>query len=47
VATSLLGMAVAGVLGEWADIVPTLCLHAGGLIAAGVMILARIRKDPV
>lgn len=39
-ATSLLGMALAGVLGERLGIVPTLCLHAGGLVAAGLLVVA-------
>ncbi|MFG1706793.1 hypothetical protein ACFLIM_26745 [Nonomuraea sp. M3C6] len=38
-ATALLGMALAGVLGGIAGIVPTLCLHAGGLVAAGLLVL--------
>ncbi|NJP93019.1 MFS transporter [Nonomuraea sp. FMUSA5-5] len=38
-ATSLLGMALAGVLGERLGIVPTLCLHAAGLMAAGLLVV--------
>ncbi|MFI7699809.1 MFS transporter [Nonomuraea sp. NPDC049480] len=37
--TALMGTALAGVLGGWIGIVPTLCLHAGGLIAAGLLVL--------
>ncbi|MEU1393550.1 MULTISPECIES: MFS transporter [unclassified Nonomuraea] len=37
--TSLLGMATAGVLGEVVGIVPALCLHAAGLVTAGVLVL--------
>ncbi|NUW37852.1 MFS transporter [Nonomuraea sp. SMC257] len=42
-ATSLLGTALAGVLGERFGIVPTLCLHAGGAITAGLLVVARAR----
>ncbi|SEG30297.1 hypothetical protein SAMN05444920_102508 [Nonomuraea solani] len=38
-ATALLGMTLAGALGGSLGIVATLCLHAGGLVAAGLMIL--------
>ncbi|MEO3791518.1 MFS transporter [Nonomuraea sp. B10E15] len=38
-ATSLAGMAAAGVLGGVLGIVPTLCLHALGLAIAGAMVL--------
>ncbi|MEO3800692.1 hypothetical protein [Nonomuraea sp. B1E8] len=38
-ATSLAGMAAAGVLGGALGIVPTLCLHALGLAIAGGMVL--------
>nr|WP_269128930.1 MFS transporter [Nonomuraea sp. K271] len=38
-ATALAGMAAAGVLGGVLGIVPTLCLHALGLVAAGGMVL--------
>ncbi|WP_165975060.1 MFS transporter [Nonomuraea deserti] len=38
-ATALAGMAAAGVLGGALGIVPTLCLHALGLAAAGGMVL--------
>ncbi|MEV0622602.1 MFS transporter [Nonomuraea sp. NPDC050404] len=44
-ATSLLGMALAGVLGERLGIVATLCLHAGGLISAGVLVLVSTRDS--
>ncbi|MBN6054759.1 MFS transporter, partial [Nonomuraea sp. RK-328] len=40
-ATSLLGMALAGVLGERLGIVPTLCLHAGGAITAGLLVVVK------
>jgi Na+/melibiose symporter-like transporter len=43
-ATSLLGMALAGVLGERLGIVPTLCLHAGGLITAGLLVVAKSER---
>ncbi|MEU6710451.1 MFS transporter [Nonomuraea sp. NPDC046802] len=39
-ATALLGTALAGVLGGTLGIVATLCLHAGGLIVAGLLVLA-------
>ncbi|MGW2157836.1 MFS transporter [Nonomuraea sp. NPDC001699] len=39
--TSLLGMAAAGVLGEVVGIVPALCLHAAGLVTAGLLVLTR------
>ncbi|MFB4281638.1 MFS transporter [Nonomuraea sp. MTCD27] len=42
-ATGLLGMALAGALGDRIGIVATLCLHAGGLVAAGVLVLLRRR----
>ncbi|TDE39899.1 MFS transporter [Nonomuraea mesophila] len=38
-ATALAGMAAAGVLGGVLGIVPTLCLHALGLVTAGGMVL--------
>ncbi|MEV4574141.1 MFS transporter [Nonomuraea jabiensis] len=38
-ATALGGMALAGVLGGAAGIVPALCVHAAGLIVAGIMVL--------
>lgn len=44
-ATSLLGMMAAGVLGDRMGVVATLCLHAGGLMCAGLMSLLVIRKD--
>lgn len=40
-ATSLLGMALAGVLGDRLGIVPTLCLHAGGAITAGLLVVLK------
>jgi len=43
-ATSLLGMALAGVLGERLGIVPTLCLHAGGLVAAGLLVVVKSER---
>ncbi|MEV0595961.1 MFS transporter [Nonomuraea cavernae] len=43
-ATSLLGMALAGVLGERLGIVPTLCLHAGGLITAGLLVVVKSER---
>ncbi|MGP3962764.1 MFS transporter [Nonomuraea sp. 3N208] len=43
-ATSLLGMALAGVLGERLGIVPTLCLHAGGLITAGLLVAVKSER---
>ncbi|GAA1673724.1 MFS transporter [Nonomuraea maheshkhaliensis] len=42
-ATSLLGMALAGVLGDRLGIIPILCVHAGGLITAGVLVVAAAR----
>ncbi|MGR6918642.1 hypothetical protein ACU635_30715 [[Actinomadura] parvosata] len=47
-ATSLLGMALAGVLGERFGIVPTRRLHAAGLMAAGplVVVTADGRRPP-
>lgn len=44
-ATSLLGLALAGVLGDRIGVVATLCVHAGGLMFAGLMSLLVIRKD--
>ncbi|MGW2150907.1 MFS transporter [Nonomuraea bangladeshensis] len=44
-ATSLLGMVSAGVLGEHLGIVPTLCLHAGGLITAGLLVVLTSRSS--
>ncbi|MEW1842618.1 MFS transporter [Nonomuraea angiospora] len=38
-ATALAGMGLAGVLGEAAGVVPALCVHAAGLIIAGIMVL--------
>ncbi|MFI6732825.1 hypothetical protein ACIBI9_07830 [Nonomuraea sp. NPDC050451] len=38
-ATALAGMGLAGVLGGAAGVVPALCVHAAGLIVAGIMIL--------
>ncbi|MFC5829246.1 MFS transporter [Nonomuraea insulae] len=43
-ATALLGMVVAGVLGDRVGVVPTLCLHAAGLVTAGLLVLARTRR---
>ncbi|MEV0202936.1 MFS transporter [Nonomuraea sp. NPDC050691] len=43
-ATSLLGMALAGVLGERLGIVPTLCLHAGGAITAGLLVVVKSKR---
>ncbi|MEV0821367.1 MFS transporter [Nonomuraea rubra] len=43
-ATGLLGMALAGTLGDRAGIVPTLCLHAAGLVAAGLLALLLTRR---
>ncbi|MFC7583535.1 hypothetical protein ACFQYP_06980 [Nonomuraea antimicrobica] len=42
-ATGLLGLALAGALGDRIGIVPTLCLHAAGLVGAGLMVLRRGR----
>ncbi|MEO3869217.1 MFS transporter [Nonomuraea sp. B12E4] len=42
-ATSLGGMALAGVLGGPVGIVAMLCVHAGGLVVAGLLVLARGR----
>ncbi|MFI7133799.1 MFS transporter [Nonomuraea sp. NPDC050153] len=39
-ATALAGMGLAGVLGEAAGVVPALCLHAAGLIVAGILALS-------
>ncbi|GAA3260860.1 MFS transporter [Nonomuraea helvata] len=39
-ATALTGMVLAGMLGGTIGVVPALCLHAAGLIAAGIMALA-------
>ncbi|MEU8360086.1 MFS transporter [Nonomuraea sp. NPDC048882] len=44
-ATSLLGMALAGVLGDGLGIVPMLCVHAGGLITAGALVVAASRRS--
>ncbi|GAA1722789.1 hypothetical protein [Nonomuraea bangladeshensis] len=44
-ATSLLGMVSAGVLGDHLGIVPTLCLHAGGLITAGLLVVLTSRSS--
>ncbi|MEV4355739.1 MFS transporter [Nonomuraea sp. NPDC049625] len=38
-ATALGGMGLAGVLGGVAGVVPALCVHAAGLIVAGIMVL--------
>ncbi|MEV1178531.1 hypothetical protein, partial [Nonomuraea sp. NPDC049784] len=38
-ATALAGMVLAGVLGGAVGIVPALCLHAAGLVAAGILAL--------
>ncbi|MEU6779899.1 hypothetical protein ABZ912_11900 [Nonomuraea angiospora] len=38
-ATALGGMGLAGVLGGAAGVVPALCVHAAGLIVAGIMVL--------
>ncbi|MBF8193213.1 MFS transporter [Nonomuraea sp. K274] len=43
-ATGLCGMALAGVLGDVAGIVPTLCVHAAGLIAAGLLVRFGARR---
>jgi Na+/melibiose symporter-like transporter len=43
-ATALLGMALAGVLGERLGIVPTLCLHAGGLVMAGLLVVMKSER---
>ncbi|MFB4264883.1 hypothetical protein [Nonomuraea sp. GTA35] len=43
-ATGLLGMTLAGALGDRFGIVPTLCLHAAGLVAAGLLALLLIRR---
>ncbi|WP_138670855.1 MFS transporter [Nonomuraea turkmeniaca] len=40
-ATALAGTGLAGVLGGTIGIVPTLCVHAGGLIAAGLLVAKR------
>ncbi|GAA3706661.1 MFS transporter [Nonomuraea antimicrobica] len=42
-ATGLLGLSIAGALGDRIGIVPTLCLHAAGLVGAGLMVLRRGR----
>jgi hypothetical protein len=43
-ATGLLGMTLAGALGDRFGIVPTLCLHAAGLVAAGLLALLLVRR---
>ncbi len=43
-ATSLLGMALAGVLGERLGVVPTLCLHACGAITAGLLVVVKSKR---
>ncbi|MET8869932.1 MFS transporter [Nonomuraea sp. NPDC004580] len=42
--TSLIGTALAGVLGGRMGIIPTLCLHAGGLMLAGLLVVAGSRR---
>ncbi|GAA3164794.1 hypothetical protein [Nonomuraea salmonea] len=42
--TSLIGTSLAGVLGGRMGIIPTLCLHAGGLMLAGLLVVAGSRR---
>ncbi|MFI7708908.1 hypothetical protein [Nonomuraea sp. NPDC049480] len=41
---ALFGMALAGVLGERLGIAPTLCLHAGGLTTAGLLVMVKSER---